>query len=170
MALKTPVSDDTVKRALPLWQEGRAVQGVERGSISIPLTPPLSKIAPLSHSRRSLHHHWFRWAFSPEIPFLPSLVVSFIQSTSPSTSYVPWTVLWPVDTNMNKIGYVLPWNKHWTWRDMSAHSEVLVGAEWFEKLVLPGVAEGVFKEKCPWRMSQIESDREHKGRVDRDHR
>lgn len=50
---------------------------------------------------------------------------------------------------MNKIGYVLPWNKHWTWRDMSAHSEVLVGAEWFEKLVLPGVAEGVFKEKCP---------------------
>lgn len=32
---------------------------------------------------------------------------------------------------------------------MSAHSEALVGAEWLEKLVLPGVAEEVFTEKCP---------------------
>lgn len=58
-------------------------------------------------------------------------------------------MLWTVDTDMNKIGSSLPWNERCPWRDMSAHSEVLVGAEWLERLVLPGVAEEVFKGKCP---------------------
>lgn len=45
------------------------------------------------------------------------------------------------------MGYSLPWNKYCSWRN-TRHNVVLVGPEWLEKLVLPGVAEEAFKETC----------------------